>query len=126
METLYRHYHTILIETLKKLKYPKDIPSFEDLKNEIQKKGFHGMYTMSGFHLLLYIFANNYFLILGLTTLICFTAVFFNEHKEYADAVNFISDSEECEQIRSIVFNNPEFGNILAENLPIFVKNGHF
>lgn len=102
VQTLYQYYYTILSETLKKLKYPKDIPSFADIQSEIQKKGYH-----------------------GLTTLICFTAIFFNERKEYADAVNFISDSEECEQIRTIIFGNPDYGRILVENLPKFIESGH-
>lgn len=109
---------------MKKLKYPKDIPTFEDIQKEIHKKGYHGNITRainySQYSLIRII------LLVGLTTLICFTAIFFNKQKEYADAVNFISDSEECEKIRTIVFNNPEYGKVLAENLLLFVESGHF
>ncbi|KAG4065559.1 hypothetical protein HA402_013329 [Bradysia odoriphaga] len=103
VQTLYQYYYTVLAETLKKLKYPKDIPSLADIQNEIQKKGNH-----------------------GLTTLICYTPIFFNERKELQDAVNFISDSEECEQIRTIIVDNPDYAQILVDNFPKFVESGHF
>lgn len=41
--TLYQYYYTTLEDTLRKLKYPKDIPSFVDIQKEIHKKGYHGI-----------------------------------------------------------------------------------
>lgn len=42
VQSIYQYYYTVLAETLKKLKYPKDIPSLADIQNEIEKKGNHG------------------------------------------------------------------------------------
>lgn len=42
VQTLYQFYYTTLVDTLKKLKYPKDIPSFDDIKREIHRNGYHG------------------------------------------------------------------------------------
>lgn len=58
--------------------------------------------------------------------MICYTAIFFNERKELQDAVNFISDAEECEEIRTIICNNPDYAQYLVDNLPKFVESGQF
>lgn len=51
--------------------------------------------------------------------------IFIIENKEYANATNIISDTEECQQIRDIVFSNPEYGKLLIKYLPNFIKSGH-
>lgn len=85
---------------MRQLKY-KNIPSLDDIHYEVKNKMHQ-----------------------GLVCLFSVVPVQMIENPEHANPENFVSDSEEGQKIRRIVFANSNYVALLKEMLPKILKKG--
>lgn len=100
---LIRYYHTILTETLRKLRYTGNIPSLQDIHVEIIRTGFHSV--------------NAVFCLLPLAMM---------ENSENAEMDVFLQQSEAGEAFRRQIFANPRYEPVLKRALRRFDLLGYF
>lgn len=98
-----RYYHTILAETLRKLRYSGNIPTLQDIHVEIVRTGFHSV--------------NAVFCLLPLAMM---------EDSENAAMDVFLQESEAGEAFRKQIFTNPRYEPILKSAIRRFDLLGYF
>lgn len=100
-DTLVHHYYTILVQTLKKLKYQKKIPSLTDLHVDILRRGIFGLMNCFGV-----------------------MSVILLEPDNDCKMENMMNSDEAGLKFKQRMFTNPRFFEHMQKLLPFFEKKG--
>lgn len=102
MKKLIKSYHKTLSETLEKLSYSKPIPTLHDIHVEVLKKGMNGFIAA-----------------------LCEVPLLMIEQSDNLEMDVLLGDSQESEDFRYSLFNNPEYKKYIRKLLVEFDDLGY-
>lgn len=120
-----KFYHDNLLENLKTLKYSKDVPTLRDLHITLFKYGFWGEHLMM-VHYITFTMTINCFIIhfIGYLTATGVMTAVLVDPTDAANLDNFLSDSTEGADFKTLLYNNARYRKHIQEILPWLHNRG--
>ncbi|GAB0088772.1 uncharacterized protein DMENIID0001_032360 [Sergentomyia squamirostris] len=103
LNQLIEHYHFVMTDILKKLKFSRKMPTLQNIYSEVSRTGFHGV-----------------------NAALCLRPMAMMPPRENAHMETFLSDGPEGVAFRKDVYSNPKYQQFIKPLLQEFDQKGYF